>query len=202
MTLVQRFGSALNLSLHFHLLFIDDLFLCKSKGDLRFHRVNAPTFKELNATVATISERVARYLDRRGRAAREGWGILIARWGGGKHARAQEAGAYLPGRPRRTISHPALSLAQRYRQARLKLIAGRRKGLCCTPPAGSVKCAVVKCTGCVRAAYSMTSLALNQSPAHSHCPSRAPLLAFSQGVSIHALICQLQPHLPIVWDGK
>ncbi|MDC0434281.1 hypothetical protein OAM69_01405 [bacterium] len=47
---------------------------CKNVGssELRFHRVNAPTSKELNALVATISERVARYLERRGRPARDG----------------------------------------------------------------------------------------------------------------------------------
>ena len=72
-TLIQRFGSALNLNLHFHVLFIDGVFSPKSNGDLRFHRVNAPTSKELNALVPTISERVARYLERRGRLARVGW---------------------------------------------------------------------------------------------------------------------------------
>ncbi|MDB3935740.1 transposase [Granulosicoccus sp.] len=70
-TLIQRFGSALNLNLHFHVLFIDGVFSPKSNGELRFHRVNAPTSKELNALVATISERVARYLERQGWLARD-----------------------------------------------------------------------------------------------------------------------------------
>ena len=48
-TLIQRFGSALNLNLHFHVLFIDGVFSPKSNGDLRFHRVNAPTSKELTS---------------------------------------------------------------------------------------------------------------------------------------------------------
>ena len=52
------------------MLFIDGVFLPKSHGELRFHRANAPTSKELNALVAMISERVARYLERRGRPAR------------------------------------------------------------------------------------------------------------------------------------
>jgi len=72
-TLIQRFGSALNLNLHFHVLFIDGVFSPNSNGQLRFHRVNAPSSKELNALVATISERVARYLERQGRPARVGW---------------------------------------------------------------------------------------------------------------------------------
>ena len=55
------------------MLSTDGVFSPKSNGELRFHRVNAPTSKELNALVATISERVARYLERRGRPARVGW---------------------------------------------------------------------------------------------------------------------------------
>ncbi|MFK8083914.1 MAG: hypothetical protein AB8B97_26835 [Granulosicoccus sp.] len=58
---------------HFHALFIDGVFSPKSNGELRFQRVHAPTSKELNALVATISERLARYLERRGRLARDGW---------------------------------------------------------------------------------------------------------------------------------
>jgi len=75
-TLIQRFGSAQNLNLHFQPLFIDGVFSPKSNGELRFHRVSAPTSKELNALVATISERVARYLERRVRPARDGQRIL------------------------------------------------------------------------------------------------------------------------------
>ncbi|MDB3935972.1 transposase [Granulosicoccus sp.] len=70
MILIQRLGSTLILNLHFQLLFIDGVFSPKSDLELRFHRVNASTSKELNALVATISERVARYLERRGRPAR------------------------------------------------------------------------------------------------------------------------------------
>ena len=48
------------------LLFFDSVFSTKSTGQLRLHRVDAPTSKELNALVGTTSERVARYLERRG----------------------------------------------------------------------------------------------------------------------------------------
>ena len=37
-TLIQLFGSALNLNLHFHAPFIDGVFSLKSHGELRFHR--------------------------------------------------------------------------------------------------------------------------------------------------------------------
>ena len=70
-TLIQRFGSALNLNLHFHALFIDGAYQQKNNGKLRFHRVNAPTTSELNTLVATISQRIARYLERRGLVARD-----------------------------------------------------------------------------------------------------------------------------------
>ena len=59
MTLIQRFGSALNLDLHFHVLFIDGVFSLRGNGQLRFHRVNVPTSKELNSLVATIMYRIA-----------------------------------------------------------------------------------------------------------------------------------------------
>ena len=70
-TLIQRFGSALNLNLHFHALFIDGVYQQKDNGKLRFHRVNAPTPNELNTVVATISQRIARHLERQGLLARD-----------------------------------------------------------------------------------------------------------------------------------
>ena len=69
-TLIQRFGSALNLNVHLtcmdalmpwahgcagtaHMLFIDGVYQEKYNGQLRFHRVNAATTSELNTLVAT-----------------------------------------------------------------------------------------------------------------------------------------------------
>jgi ribosomal protein S27E len=70
-TLIQRFGSALNLNLHFHILFIDGVYQQKDNGKLHFLRVNAPTVNELNALVAVISQRIARHLERRGLLTRD-----------------------------------------------------------------------------------------------------------------------------------
>jgi ribosomal protein S27E len=70
-TLIQRFGSALNLNLHFHALFIDGVYHQKNKSKLRFHRVNAPTANELDTLVAMISPRVAVHLERQGLLARD-----------------------------------------------------------------------------------------------------------------------------------
>jgi ribosomal protein S27E len=70
-TLIQCFGSALNLNVHFHMLFIDGAYQIKHNGQLRFHRVNAPTASELNTLVAAISQRVAGYLERQGLLVRD-----------------------------------------------------------------------------------------------------------------------------------
>jgi len=41
-TLIQRFGSALNLNIHFHMLFLDGVYTDHSDGSTRFRWVNAP----------------------------------------------------------------------------------------------------------------------------------------------------------------
>ena len=64
-TLIQRFGSALNLNIHLHMLFLDGVYT-RNKGKTRFHQVKAPTIAELNALVHTISHRVAGLLERNG----------------------------------------------------------------------------------------------------------------------------------------
>ena len=46
-TLIQRFGSALNLNLHFHILFLDGVYLPRENGPPLFRRVKAPDRSEL-----------------------------------------------------------------------------------------------------------------------------------------------------------
>lgn len=65
-TLIQRFGSALNLNVHFHMLFLDGVYTETKHGRIRFQRTNGPGQKELTELVHTISHRVARYLEREG----------------------------------------------------------------------------------------------------------------------------------------
>jgi hypothetical protein len=65
-TLIQRFGSALNLNVHFHMLYLDGVYAEDAYGKVRFHRIKAPTVDELGALVHRISQRVARFLERRG----------------------------------------------------------------------------------------------------------------------------------------
>ena len=66
-TQIQRFGSALNLNIHFHMLFLDGVYIGSSSGHpMRFRRVKAPNTDELTRLTHTIAHRVARYLVRQG----------------------------------------------------------------------------------------------------------------------------------------
>ena len=65
-TLVQRFGSALNLNIHLHMLCLDGLYAPRPGGGLRFTRVKAPEREELDDLVQRIAERVGRALERMG----------------------------------------------------------------------------------------------------------------------------------------
>ena len=65
-TLIQRFGSALNAHLHFHMLLLDGVYVERPDGSLRFRWVKAPTSAELTALAHTIALRVGRYLERQG----------------------------------------------------------------------------------------------------------------------------------------
>ena len=64
-TLIQRFGSALNLNIHFHMLFLDGVYVDRA-GSTRFRWVKAPSNSELNQLSHTIAHRLARYLERQG----------------------------------------------------------------------------------------------------------------------------------------
>ena len=46
-TLIQRFGSALNLNIHFHILFLDGVYVYRANRPPRFQRVRAPDKSEL-----------------------------------------------------------------------------------------------------------------------------------------------------------
>jgi ribosomal protein S27E len=65
-TLIQRFGSALNLNVHFHMLFLDGVYTETQHGRTRFQRTNGPEQQELKELVHAISHRVAGFLEREG----------------------------------------------------------------------------------------------------------------------------------------
>ena len=65
-TLVQRFGSSLNLNIHFHMVFLDGVYLPIKGGPPVFRHVPAPTGAESQVLVQQIAGRVGRLLERRG----------------------------------------------------------------------------------------------------------------------------------------
>jgi len=66
-TLIQCFGGALNLNIHYHMLFLDGVYIDSAdKSRLRFCWVKAPTSNELTQLTHIIAHRVARYLERQG----------------------------------------------------------------------------------------------------------------------------------------
>ena len=64
-TLIQRFGSALNLNIHFHMLFLNGVYI-SAQGGPCFRRVKPPTSAEMEKLIHRISHRVGRYLERAG----------------------------------------------------------------------------------------------------------------------------------------
>ena len=65
-TPIQRFGSALNLNVHFHMIFPDGVYLAEGQHPPIFRHVPAPTGAELQALVQQIAERIGKILERRG----------------------------------------------------------------------------------------------------------------------------------------
>ena len=65
-TLIQRFGRALNLNVHFHMLFLAGVYVERTDGSLHFRWVKAPTSAELTALTATLARRIGRHLERQG----------------------------------------------------------------------------------------------------------------------------------------
>jgi len=66
-TLIQRFSGALNLNTHFHMLFLDGVYIDPRHGKpVRFRRVKAPTRDELTQLTHTIAHRIGRHLERQG----------------------------------------------------------------------------------------------------------------------------------------
>ena len=61
-TVVQRFGSALRLNVHFHILALDGCYLEGPDGQLTFHRAHQPTTADVQELVTRISVAVEHWL--------------------------------------------------------------------------------------------------------------------------------------------
>jgi hypothetical protein len=93
-TLIQRFGSALNLNVHYHMLFLDGVYVDGPHGLARFRWVSAiapalpyytpslalkaPTTEELTQLAHTIAHRVGRFLERQGLLERDAENSYLA----------------------------------------------------------------------------------------------------------------------------
>lgn len=71
-TFIQRFGSALNLNIHFHMLFLDGVYEVGADGLAgNFHAIEAPKSIEMNRLLHRMSERIAKFLERNGKLERD-----------------------------------------------------------------------------------------------------------------------------------
>jgi hypothetical protein len=66
LTVIQRFGSGVNLNVHFHTLVLDGVFAELAPGRLQFHAAPPPSDAAVTQVLATIRHRVERLLARRG----------------------------------------------------------------------------------------------------------------------------------------
>ena len=81
MTLIQRFGSALNLNVHFHMLFLDGVYV--PGAGMRFRSVKAPTTGELCDLSNEIASRVGLALERSGLLERDAQAAWLSEAAGG-----------------------------------------------------------------------------------------------------------------------
>jgi len=67
-TLIQHFGSALNLNVHFRMLWLDGVYenVGQPQSKPRLHRARAPKSAQLTQLADTIAHRVCRHLARQG----------------------------------------------------------------------------------------------------------------------------------------
>jgi hypothetical protein len=65
-TVVQRFGSALNLNVHFHTLMLDGVYVRGKDGELHFHRDLPPSTEDVERLVESIAEAPERMFEREG----------------------------------------------------------------------------------------------------------------------------------------
>ena len=65
-TFVQRFGDALNLNVHFHMLALDGVYVRNGNDRPEFHELLAPEDEEIVELTALVAARIRSLLKRRG----------------------------------------------------------------------------------------------------------------------------------------
>jgi len=116
-TLIQRFGSALNLNVHFHMLIPDGVYL--TDIDPPYSRaLPAPSVEELQALVQRIAERLGKHLERRGLLVRDAESSFLAlgEESGDENALAELQGHSIPYRiavgPQKGCKAPQVNLTR------------------------------------------------------------------------------------------
>ena len=71
-TLIQRFGSALNLNIHFHMLFLDGVYLKNNAPKPHFIPIKAMTAHELSQLLSHITSKIIAQLEQAGLLIQEG----------------------------------------------------------------------------------------------------------------------------------
>jgi hypothetical protein len=64
-TFVQRFGSAMNLNVHFHTLFTDGVYLEDDSGSVKFQQLPVPSQAEIMQVTERVATKVKRWLSKR-----------------------------------------------------------------------------------------------------------------------------------------
>jgi hypothetical protein len=69
-TVIQRFGSALNLNVHFHSLFLDGAYVTLPNGEIEFFELPPMTTQQVQSVLEKIQTRMIRHLQKHGLVAR------------------------------------------------------------------------------------------------------------------------------------
>lgn len=77
-TMIQRFGSALNVNLHFHSLVPDGVFFEDADGDVQFHPLAPPTRSDLEKLIRQIVPRLLRKLGTEELPEQADWMVALA----------------------------------------------------------------------------------------------------------------------------
>ena len=137
-TLVQRFGSALNLNVHFHMVFLDGAYQTVGAAAPVFRPVAAPESSDLQQLVEQIAGRIGRALERRGLVERDlenAWLAQIrrpVRWMICSATRSPTVSRWGQGQGRSSLRCRRLRLDCRDRKAS-RTVPPARAGSPCTP---------------------------------------------------------------------
>ena len=77
-TLIQRFGSAANLNIHLHGLWLDGVYDSAAEDELAFHEAPAPTKEQLTTLLDKIIHRIIKRLTRTGHLIEEQGEVYVA----------------------------------------------------------------------------------------------------------------------------